>query len=54
MGKEGGRTYALRGFVMWLITTSRLNDNATVESLLDSPALRSTSLNEHHSREQIK
>lgn len=54
MGKEGGRTYALRGFVMWLITTSRLNDNATVESLLDkSPALRSKSLNEHHRREQI-
>ncbi len=50
MGKEGGRTYVLRGFVMWLISISQLND--TVESLLDKlPPLRSKSLNEHNRRE---
>lgn len=54
MGKEGGRTYVLRGFVMWLIRISQLNDNATVESLLDKlPPLRSKSLNEHNRRVPI-
>lgn len=35
MAKERGRTYVLRGSVMWLIKIFHLNDNATAENLGD-------------------